>query len=82
MRQESKKYTNKDGKKCEILIKRNFKNKRVMLIMYYPNIVEPHYYIPNKVFKDPNEIIEHILDNLETDNLRVIVEPSKDNINY
>ena len=82
MEQEFKEYRNGDGKKCKILIKRNFKNKRVMFVMRYPNIVEPHYYIPNKVFKNPNEVVEHILDNLETDGLKIVVEPSRDNIDY
>jgi len=70
-----KTYKSKEGKKCGIAIKRHFENKKVIFRMYYPNVVEPHYYIPDYVFNDPEDVINHILSNLTTDGLKIEVEP-------
>ena len=77
-------YETKNGLKCRIAIKRHFEDKEVMFKMYYPNVVEPCYYIPKATFKNPDDVVEHILENLVTDGLRIEIEPldSKNNDKY
>jgi len=68
-------YKNKNGKKCEIMVNRYFENKKVIFKMRYPNVVEPCYHIPERIFKNPEDVVKHILDNLTTDGLKVEVTP-------
>ena len=75
-----KMYKNKDGKKCKIAIVRYFENKKVIFNMKYPNVVEPHYYIPDAVFKNPDDVVKHILDNLTTDGIQIEVTPLENKV--
>jgi hypothetical protein len=58
-----------------VKIEENFTNSRVLFKMYYPDTIETSYYIPDRVFKNPVDVINHITDNLETDGLKIIVKP-------
>ena len=77
-----KEYETGDGLVCYILIKHYFENKKVMFKMHYPNVVEPHYYIPETTFHKPDEVIDHILKNLVTNGLKIEVIPMDNSVKY
>ena len=73
---DSKEYY-KDGKIVEIGFEDDVNYDSVLFKMHYPNNITPAYYSPKHIFADNKAVVEHILDNLETDGLRIEVIPCK-----
>ena len=65
----------RNGKVVFIEFERYFENSEVLFKMYYPGILGPAYYVPKYKFKNTQDVIDHILNNLETDNLKITVKP-------